>query len=205
MIYFFFFLLPFLVSCSKEALPFDAEWQTFNAREETENGERMAIYRAKVPSYWTRIDPSPKESLLDTKKPICEFIIEENVRLTIHTFYTRISPFAQISRWKAQFQELNSFSAVTTPRSQGGFVGLFFEGEGQYQGKAQKMMGWSMRLAPEYDQKLELSPNLMKNRLQRADYTIKVVGPVEMVDRHRKGLLLFANSFELIDELPAPL
>lgn len=195
---YFFLLLSLLISCSKETPFLNEQWQTFNAREEVENGERIALYRAKVPTAWTRIDPASGESLLDTKKPICEFIIGEDIRLTIHTFPTKIPPIAQINRWKAQFQDLDSFSTLILPRSQGGFIGLFFEGEGQYQDKSQKMMGWSMQLAPEYDQKLE-------SRAQRADYTIKAVGPVESVNQHRKALLLFANSFELIEELPPPL
>jgi hypothetical protein len=204
-LFYFFFLFFLLVSCSKETPFIEGKWENFNAREEMENGERLALYRAKVPSAWTRIDPVPNESLLDTKKSICEFFIGEDVRLTIHTFPTKIPPLAQINRWKAQFQELDSLSTIILPRSLGGFIGFFFEGEGQYQDKRQKMMGWSMQLAPEYDQKLEHRSHFLKNRLQRADYTIKVVGPVESVNRHRKTLLLFANSFELIDELPTPL
>jgi len=38
-----------------------------------------------------------------------------------------------------------------------------------------------------------------------ADYTIKVLGPSDLVNEHKKAIDSFANSFELIEEIPAPL
>ncbi|CUI16415.1 conserved hypothetical protein [Candidatus Protochlamydia naegleriophila] len=207
-------LLAFLFGCSdgsKQST--EQSWQNINAREEAANEPRSPLYRALAPISWICHTPSPSDSLLDTTKSVCEFFIQdgtEKLRLTIHTFpvnevQPRIPPLAQITRWKTQFEELDPLTIQVIPQSQGGFVGLLLEAEGLYQGQLQKMLGWSMQLAPEYDRQLQNKSDLLKNRLRRADYTIKIVGPTLLINKHRKALLHFANSFELIDELPTPL
>lgn len=206
--------LIFLFGCSNASNhSIEQNLQTINAREEVADEPRLPLYRALAPSSWACHQPNPNDSLLDTTKPVCEFFIpegKEKLRLTIHTFpvnevQSRIPPFAQITRWKTQFEELDPLATQVTPQSQGGFVGLLLEAEGIYQGQLQKMLGWSMQLAPEYDRQLQNKSSLLKNRLRRADYTIKIVGPAFLINKHRKALLNFANSFELIDELPTPL
>src|SRR5438477_11427236 len=39
---------------------------------------RYPVYRAKAPSDWQRHDPNPSESIVDSTKAICEFIITDN-------------------------------------------------------------------------------------------------------------------------------
>lgn len=199
-------LLVFLTGCSQQETP-QATWQTFEARDQGEPLDRAPLYRAKVPAEWIRKDPTQDESIADTMKPISEFLIDGDVRLTIHTFPItdqRIPPQAQINRWKSQFNLLDPLMTSTTPQFHDGFIGLFFEAEGQIQGKDTMMLGWSMNLANEYETKLRSSSHPLDLK-KRADYTIKVVGPSLKVAKSRKAILLFANSFELIDELPAPL
>ncbi len=206
--------LIFLFGCSDNSKQStEQNWQTIHAREEAVDSPRFPLYRALVPSSWVCRHPNPNDSLLDTTKPVCEFFIQEGtekLRLTVHTFpvneaQPRIPPLAQITRWKTQFEELDPLAIQVTSQSQGGFVGLLLEAEGHYQGELQKMLGWSMQLAPEYDRQLQSRNDLLKNRLRRADYTIKIVGPSFLVNKHYRALLHFANSFELIDELPIPL
>src|SRR5215218_9143710 len=78
--------LSFLASCSPSTENrVTGTWQTIKCREESDPLERKAIYRAYVPSFWTRQDPSPLDSLIDTKKPLCEFHIvdkSDHLRLT---------------------------------------------------------------------------------------------------------------------------
>lgn len=171
--------------------------------------DRPLIYRASTPLHWLRKDPNPTESIADTKKSICEFFIQENsdaIRITLHTFpfqslSMRIPPQAQIHRWKKQFEELDPLSCEISPASQGGYTGLFFEGQGMMQGSAIKVMGWSMQVAPMYARQLIQSHDSL-DQSKCADYTIKIVGPPSLLEKNRADLLTFAHSFELIDELP---
>lgn len=147
-------------------------------------------------------------SIADTTKANSEFFIQDKgreIRLTVHTFpfvddNGRIPPQAQIARWKKQLEELNLLSVQVLPESHGGFSGLYFEGEGS-QGT---VMGWSMRLVPAYSRQLSLEKEPL-DKLKRADYTIKATGPTDLIERHRPVIIQFAQSFELIDELPPPL
>ncbi|WP_068466537.1 hypothetical protein [Candidatus Protochlamydia phocaeensis] len=206
-------MLALLVeSCQTQSVPFSEwTWQILNGREEKPGDPRPSLYRAKVPLAWIRKDPAPTDSIIDTTKPICEFYIpteKEPLRLTIHTFpvisaESRIPPSAQVARWKNQFDALDPLHVYVKSLSQGGFIGLLLEAHGIYQGQKQVMLGWSVQLAPEYDRMLAISSSFDKQR--RADYTIKIVGAPELIDKHRHALFLFANSFELIEELPHPL
>jgi len=158
------------------------------------------IYRAKVPAAWSHIHPSPTESLTDTTKSICEFTLNE-IRITVHNFPSdaienRIPPSAQIARWKKQFTTIDTITSSTIPQSFSGFVGLLFEGNGVLNSAKTIMMGWSMQIAPEHYRSLT-NPQL------RADFTIKAVGPTELMAKERKTLIAFARSFELIEEIPA--
>lgn len=208
----FFLLLFALCGCQESSVDVtERSWQTIHARDNGFTLDRIALYRAQVPTAWLRKDPLTDESIADTKKPLCEFLIgEENpsIRLTIHTFPistsdNQIPPQAQIARWRNQFEQLNPLDTRLTAESHGGFSGLFFEGRGAIHGENVQMLGWSMKLASEYVRKLalELRPT---DHLKRADYTIKAVGNPREMEKHRDEIIAFAHSFELIEELPHP-
>jgi hypothetical protein len=189
-----------------------SSWQLINGRDDGQSSERCAIYRALVPLNWVRQDPLSTESIADTTKSICEFYIQEDgqtIRLTIHTFpfmqsNQRIPPQAQIARWQRQFEEIDRLATQVHPDSHGGFSGLYFEGQGLLQGQPVKVIGWSMQLASVYVRQLNQEGSF-PNSCQLADYTIKASGPPSLMDQHRAAILAFADSFELIDELPTPL
>lgn len=169
------------------------------ARDDGQSLDRPLIYRALAPQNWIRLELDPASSIADSTKANCEFQIEEGeekIRITCHTFPIlegkRIPPQAQIARWKRQLENLDQLSVHVTPNSHGGFSGLFFEGEGNQV----KVLGWSMQLGEVYLRQLGLEKE------KRADYTIKAVGPPSMIEKHRHEIIQFANSFELIDELP---
>lgn len=203
-------LFTLLNSCNKTS-PTAETWQFFAGRDNGQSLERPLIYRAHVPPDWIRQNPLENESIIDTTKAICEFHIEGTdslIRVTIHTFpilkdTSRIPPLAQINRWKGQFEEIDLVATQSTPSSRGGFNGLFFEGMGLLKGIPTKVMGWSMQLASIYERQLSQGKDPL-DQIKRADYTIKVVGSPDVIDKHRLDILRFANSFELIDELPAP-
>ena len=210
----FLFTTLLFTGCQKNTPPPSASWQLFSGRDNGTSLERPLLYRALVPCHWKRQDPPSSESLAETTRAISEFFIEENdrsIRLTIHTFpihnnEQKISPEAQINRWKKQFEELALTTPSTRKEGPGGFSGLFFEGRGQLQGNEMTVIGWSMQLAPLYEKLLLQSGDQSAlDQKKRADYTIKASGPSHLMDKHKKEILLFGQSFELIEELPAPL
>ncbi len=204
-------LLYLLIGCQSTPPNPIPHWQQFAGRDDGISLARPLLYRANVPFTWQRQDPNSTESITDTTKAICTFYIpqgEQTIRLTIHTFpigeaYPRIPPQAQIARWKTQFDELDALATRIQPETRGGFSGLFFEGQGFIQGQASKVLGWSMQLAAVYERQLSLEKHTL-DRVKRADYTIKAQGPIELVNQHRAEIVAFAQSFELIDELPIP-
>ena len=135
-----FFIL--LMGCSSlEKYPTPPR-QLIAARDNGLSLDRFPIYHAKVPSYWQRHDPQPSESIFDSTKSLCEFIIQEDegqIRITLHNFPTdaleeRIPPQAQIARWKQQFQQITPSSICLTSQSAGGFTGLLLEATGTMNG-----------------------------------------------------------------------
>lgn len=209
--FFVFCLLLSLFGCTSQNNEQQTKnWNQIAARDNGQSALRPLIYRGITPDYW-EIKPS-ENSVADTMKAICEFCITEStgaVRITIHTFpisesHPRIPAAAQIHRWKEQFDELNILQTFVSSESHGGFSGLYFEGQGSIQQKDIKVLGWSMQLAPEYERSLSLLLNPL-DQYKLSDYTIKVTGPPELVDKYSQDIKCFANSFELIDELPKPL
>jgi hypothetical protein len=207
-----FLLLLTLCGCQESSKePTESGWQTIHARDNGITLERINLYRARIPTSWLRKDPPPEESIADTKKPLCEFLIGEDkfpIRLTIHTFPiatpdAQIPPQAQISRWRSQFEQLNPLDVRLIAESHGGFSGLRFEGKGEMNGEHIQMLGWSMNLASDYVRKLAMELRTTDS-LRRADYTIKATGHPRAMEKHRDDIIAFANSFELIDELPKP-
>jgi hypothetical protein len=181
---------------------------------------RNKIYRCHAPPNWHRNDPSQHESIADTTKALCEFVIDEDgeeIHITIHNFPTskaeeRIPPGAQVARWKRQFTDLDLTTLSVTPQSNGGFAGLLFEGSGILKGETSTVMAWGMQLGPEHYSTLNFHMNTSLSLQEQehfrqllSDYTIKAVGPVALVEKHRDAILAFARSFELIEEIPRSL
>lgn len=202
-----------LTSCSNQMdKPSANYWQEIGARNQSHSTERPLIYRAMIPNEWQRIALDPSISLIDTMKPIDEYWIqdeESKIRLTIHTFpinasTPHIPPFAQIQRWKEQFEELNPLLTSISPESRGGYTGLFLEAEGLYQNEQTGMLGWSMQLAPEFERQLSLYHEPLDS-YKLADFTIKALGTAALIKKHKRAIVQFAQSFELIEELPHPL
>ncbi len=207
--------LSFLTSCSYKkgsTQPPPSTWQEIYGRDEGFPIQRFPVYRAKIPLSWLRQDPTPTESIADTKKALCEFFIKEGsekIYITIHNFPLEqltksIPPIAQIQRWKGQLEERDPTLITIKPITHGGFVGLSLESQGMMKGKLIKILGWSMQLGSEYDQLLILKNETFAKQ-QRAAYTIKAVGPPSLINKYKKSITAFADSFELIEELPSPL
>jgi hypothetical protein len=172
-------------------------WQALCAR----NGEPS--YRIKAPHSWQRHPTPSTADLSDTKQAICTYNID-SIRITIHTFPSqkiedRISPQAQIARWKQQFESLDPATVNITPQAYSGYAGLLFEGTGRLNGEHTTVMAWSMQLAPEHYRQLFYNRPLDVDL--RADFTIKAVGPAEIMSLYRQALIAFARSFELIKEI----
>lgn len=188
----------------------DTAWQEIRGRNSPDSSIRPKTYRAKAPNTWIRHDPPLSESIHDSTKSLCEFFIKENerqIRITVHNFPTqtleeRIAPASQIARWKRQFERLDPSSIYITPEAHGGFTGFFFEGSGFINNQESAMLGLSMQLAPEHFRNLSIKDS-NASRQMRADYTIKAIGPKDLISKHKQAIIAFALSFELIEEIPA--
>lgn len=176
-------------------------------------GKRFAVYRVRIPSSWIRKDPLPEESLKDTTKAICEFLIikgPETIRIAIHNFASenadqRIPPSAQVARWQRQFEFLIPSESMTVPQAFNGFIGLKFKGIGQVNQAETMVLGWSLQLGNEHYRMLKSPRNLSNSDLykeMRADVTIKASGPKALMEEKEAEIARFARSFELIEEIP---
>ncbi len=205
--YFLIFLL--LTAChesSKKSLPHS--WQEFNGRDEIISyGQRVrrAVYRAQVPLNWQRINPSDLEPISDTTKPIVSFLLEEGVLATVHSFPTdtfdeRIPVIAQVERWRRQ---LEGSAILLAEAVHGGFAGISLEGKNE----KGAVRAWAMQLDMQHYQTLHLLATTVEEeehyKQMAADYTIKAFGPADRLEKHREEIDLFADSFELIQEIPA--
>lgn len=168
---------------------------------------RRPLYQVKVPLAWKRVDPSESDSLLDTKKPIVTFIIEQNLHLVVHNFPSqsieeRIDPSAQIERWAAQLK-----GGVWRSERVGhdGFSGFYFEGNLE----SNRVCAWSLQLDAEHYQTLHFLAATVEEeehyRQMGADYTVKVSGPAALIEKYKDEIALFVTSFQLIQEIPARL
>jgi hypothetical protein len=202
-------LLTFLfLGCSRSAVkPIPFSQQEIQGRDEViswKSTVRRPVYQAKVPLAWQRIDPAQNESLLDTTHPIVSFVIEDGVIVYVHSFPAnsleeRIPPAAQIERWR---QQLKPTVHTIEPAAHGGFAGLFFEGKND----AHSLLAWSLQLGLEHFQTLHFLAGTVEEeehyRQMAADVTIKVSGPTPLIKKHYEEIVLFASSFELIQEIP---
>jgi hypothetical protein len=216
---FFSFLFFYLIGCSSS--PDEKNLfitQIIYGRNSKENSERLPIYRLKVPREWIQNDVDKHEILSDTTKNLAEFHVFDGgkkIRITIHNFPSdsqedRISPSTQIARWKRQFEELCPETVQILPQAFGGFSGFFFEGSGVLNKEPTTVIGWSMSLANEHYNsltcllgKISCPSKTSSLKQMKADYTIKVTGPQELMEKHKKSIVKAGRSFELIDELPS--
>jgi hypothetical protein len=63
-----------------------------------------------------------------------------------------------------------------------------------------------MQLAQEHHLSLEVEHEEFDDktrRQMRSDFTIKAAGPPRLIEKHREAIIRFAQSFELIHEIPA--
>jgi hypothetical protein len=216
MLQLFICLILLLTSCNnspQNATAFTTTHHISGRDEGTIPYNRTPIYRAKIPNAWLRKDPSAHESIQDSKKALCEYIIQDpegQIRITIHNFpadnaESRIPPNAQVARWKRQFTQLDIANTHIDQKSWGGFAGLYFEGNGILEGKTTLVMGWAMQLAPEHYSTLDSAiEDKSISKQMRAEYTIKAVGSPQSMENHRQQIHDFARSFELIQDIPAP-
>lgn len=178
------------------------------------HGKRFYVYRARAPLSWIRKDTFPEESLTDTKKSICEFLIVDNgeiIRIAIHNFPSNnieecIPPAAQVARWQRQFELLLPEESGTEPQAFSGYHGLKFKGIGKIEQTDTMMLGWSLQMGKEHYQVLSHPKNPADTDLyreMRADVTIKATGPKELMETYEDEIIAFARSFELIGEIPS--
>lgn len=178
------------------------------------DGKRFNVYQARIPNHWIRKDSFPEESLIDTKKSICELLIQAAdgtvIRIAVHNFPSesieqRIPPSAQVARWQGQFDILLPEESSIIPQAFSGYSGLKFIGRGQINNEDQIMMGWSLQLNKEHYRALAPPVPQSKENLyreMRADVTIKATGRTEAMQQHEEEIISFARSFELIEEIP---
>jgi hypothetical protein len=208
------FSICILVGCNQENKPADSNWQEFCCRDLGDPSTRIPLYRAITPSHWQRKNQLPTASLVDSTKPISEFFIgqydNEKVYLSVFTFPVknydqRIPPLAQLERWKMQFEEFDPTSLTISPCSHGGFIGLSICLTGLINGLETSLLGFSMQIAPTHWFSLQQnSENISVKQSQiTADYTIKATGSPSAILKWTDEILLFANSFELIEEIPS--
>lgn len=183
MYYQFFWIFCFLLVGCHEVDHANTQKETFSGRY-----KNTAIYQADVPFHWERLDPTG--DLTDTKMPICSYKIGEDT-LTLHNFpYSnieeRIPPEAQIKRWQAQ---IPNGDYDITPFSNGGFGGFRLEATDEKKG----MIAYTMQLTPVIFRFFPVNELDLK-----ADYTIKLTGSPESIERNRRDVDAFALSFEYI-------
>jgi len=185
-----------LTSCDPPIEPIKSNYALVCGRNPTD----QPIYHVNVPIGWKQKDLSDIKNKTDTKLPICEFSMD-GIRVTIHTFPSehlndRIPPIAQVERWKKQFENLENFSTI--PQAFSGFSGILFEGTGLLNKEQQSVMGWTMQLAHEHYR-------LLRDPQQKADFTIKAVGPEDKIKTYKKEIIAFSRSFELVATIPEQL
>lgn len=203
----FILFLIFLVACTES--PVKETWTTFEGRL-----PQIPIYRAKLPENWTLLLPDTDAYLSDTTLPIFSFKIShknEELILHVHNFPTSsieesIPSKFQVQRWKNQFQSIDPVSLNIAELSYNGFTGYLFEATGFMNKTESSVLAIAMQIIPEHYRMLENQPHKEKeHRQMRADYTIKVIGSPEAIAQKREEILVFAESFELIQAIPASL
>jgi hypothetical protein len=179
------FLLLFFTSC-------DTHEESPYLLQKIEGRDRKLLLQAEAPKNWTCHPPPLDLDLQDTTRPIMEWGIDREVRITLHTFPIhdkRIPPIAQIQRWQKQLTPLKEHSV--SPQAFAGFVGLLFEGDNG----TTKFLAWTMQLADPHLYSLADRPQMLQ------DFTLKAQGTPQAIHRNRIAILTFARSLELIEEI----
>ena len=175
----------------------------------------LPIYQVRAPESWIRRDPLPDESLEDTTKALVEFIIadpEGLVRIWIYNFPSssleeRFPPIAQVERWQRQFELLHPQETEAVSLGYNGYIGVLFSGTGVLRGTDKTVMAWALQVAGQHYETLCRFKNVEEAerfKQMRADVTIKAEGAPLLMERHFEKICAFAQSFELIDEIPDP-
>ena len=194
------YLLFFICSCSQnDSFPLQT-LEIYGRSDPTTHSSKELIYRMQVPIDWNVQFPSSDASLIDTKEPLLT-LTKSDVIVTFHNFPTsdlshRIPVMAQATRWKNQFSEIDESHLHLLPFAVSGFIGIQFDGTGIQKGSPVRVLAWALQLTPELFQKL---PNNAFQ--QKADLTLKAVGPPENLAALETELILIASSIELIQEI----
>lgn len=200
-IYYLFFLI-FFVSCETTD-----QWEYQTLAIPGRNGQ--LIYEIDFPKNWGA-SITNNESIDDTTLSLCHLILNENnekITLAIHNFPTksiddRIPIKAQILRWINQLEQNEEIKNDEKNESFGGFCGIKYQGVGKIKGIKQKMIAWAMELPEETYHQLNFSSHSKEKLLQmRSNYTLKVLGPEALVNKHQQTIEKIARSFRLIDDL----
>ncbi|MBA3957201.1 MAG: hypothetical protein H0X51_02235 [Parachlamydiaceae bacterium] len=214
----FLFLISLCLASCNTPTPLSNQNTQYIYGRDSGNGERIAIYRAQVPTSWLRQDFSHQESVIDTTKPLCTWTIPQDVgsiRITVHNFPSdqiekRVTQAAQVTRWQRQFATIDASSVALHAESRGGFAGLFLEASGVAEGQKMTLLAWAMNLSPDHYATLSTQRQIARLETQKqlfrqmqADYTIKVLGPSDIVEKYKSEIIAFAASFELIEEIPS--
>lgn len=159
--------------------------------------DHQPTYHIEIPDGWN-LTLNGKD-LTDTKEPIAT-ITKGDIVIVIHNFpsssiLARIPPLTQMNRWRRQFSQLDRDSIEVTPVAWSGFSGTRFKGTGSFERKRTTIMAWALLIAAQHYNKLNLQ--------QRADVTIKALGPPEDMEKEKNAITSMAESFELIKGIPA--
>lgn len=167
---------------------------------------RTPLYRVKLPAEWKEIGIDPLVDLADSTQPIAQYELHEGcnkIQVVIHNFpfNDQIAPQLQVERWQKQFNPDFPLHYNSVPQAFSGYTGLLFEGTGRIKNSAQKVMAWALNIGTVHYRTFLSNPSAL-NLQKRADVTIKINGPPELMQKHKATILEFARSFELIEEIP---
>lgn len=194
-------LLLFFTGCSRDrAKEKPPPWQMICCRDVPERGLlRHPLYRTRVPIHWQQV--SYEGSISDTRLPIAEWRIpaeEGFVTVVVHNFPTqRIPPIIQIRRWLEQLKP-SPLSLSLKEIVQNGYRGYFLEGAND----TECMVAWALQVGFQHYSALQ-GEGFFRQQMA-ADVTIKVKGPPLAIEKEKRGLLIFGNSFETLDPFPLP-
>ncbi|MEX1013219.1 MAG: hypothetical protein WDZ27_05955 [Waddliaceae bacterium] len=176
------FIFLLLVGCQTEQ-PENVQTYLIKGRE-----GQTPLYRIEVPNRWSVVIPDG--DLNDSKKPLATIDLEE-IHITFHNFPGfAIPPAAQVARWKTQIHEIDPFTESQTPCHFSGFFGLSYFCENQ----DLATLAFAMQIDPLHLQKL-------KGSEKGAVFTLKAVGPPELLYRYKQEITAMAESIEIIDEI----
>ncbi len=191
----------------------DYQWEEIVGRPSYVCQEWVApkpVYRVPIPEEWERVPALPDEELIDSRQPIAAFRIvdgDDCVAITVHNFphygdEPKIPSSAQVERWKKQMGTIDKGTEVVKPVVHDGFSGLYFSATE----KEKRVMAWAMQVAMEHERVLHVPYSYEEAMVfpqMSADYTIKVTGPKQLVNRYEDQIFHFANHLSLIREIPS--